>query len=289
MARTASLLLGMVIVGILGYIAFAIATSPNISWHVVGKYLFSATVMGGLGVTLELTALACILGTIIGTVLGVMSVSKLAALRYFAAGYVWFFRATPLLIQIVFWFNIALFVPRIDVFFVHANVNHLISPFRAALLALGLDTAAYVSEIVRSGVVSVDSGQRDAAASVGLRSRQTMYRVILPQALRVMLPPYGSLVITVLKATSLVSVIGTQDLLTRTNTIASDTFDTMELLFVAVFWYLVLVSVGTLFQRLFERRLGRVTGGGKGQAGSGWRFLTGRRGHTMVGLGPEVT
>lgn len=168
-----------------------------------------------------------------------------------------------------------MFIPKIHLGFATLNTNKVISPFTAAILALGLNVSAYMSEIVRAGILSVDHGQTEAAYSIGMTSRQATTRVVLPQAVRVALPPTGNTTIDMLKTTALVSVIGTQDLLTRAEEISSANFYVIELLIVACMWYLILVTFGSYAQSRLERRMARGFGGASRQrrgVGSGGRI-----------------
>jgi polar amino acid transport system permease protein len=177
--------------------------------------------------------------------------------------YIYFFRGTPLLVQIVFWFNISALFPKIDLgvpfgpSFIHLNGNSVITTFVAALLALGLNEGAYMAEIVRAGIISVDEGQTEAAASLGMSRLAIMRHIVLPQAMRVILPPTGNETISMLKNTSLVSTIAFAELFYETQQIYGANFQTIPLLIVASLWYLVLTSVAYVGQYFIERRAGR--------------------------------
>jgi len=186
-------------------------------------------------------------------------VSHNPVLKAIASAYVWFFRGTPVLVQVVFWFNLALFLPRIGLFGVTWNTNDLITPMTAALLALLLNVSAFMCEVIRGGLLSVDPGQVEAALSVGMVPREASLKIVMPQAIRVILPSAGNLAIDLLKATSLVYVIGTRELLGTVQSISSQTFYVIELLIVASLWYLVLVSIASFLQARLERHFGRST------------------------------
>ncbi|HXP29387.1 MAG TPA: amino acid ABC transporter permease, partial [Solirubrobacteraceae bacterium] len=177
--------------------------------------------------------------------------------------YVWFFRGTPVLVQLLFWYNIAALYPKISVgipfgpAFVHADANTLITPFAAAILGLGLNEGAYMAEIVRAGIISVDPGQADAAQSLGMTRLQTMRRIVLPQAMRVIIPPTGNETISMLKTSSLASVIVVTELLYASQLIYSVNFKTIPLLIVASIWYIVCTSVLYVGQYYLERYYGR--------------------------------
>jgi polar amino acid transport system permease protein len=175
--------------------------------------------------------------------------------------YIWLFRGTPVLVQLLVWFNLALFFPRFGFGPVSADTNDLIRPFVAALLALALNEAAYMAEVVRGGILAVDPGQNEASQALGMTRGQSMRHIVLPQAMRVIIPPTGNETITMLKTTSLVLVVGAGDLLTRTSAIAAKNFATIEMLFVASFWYLVLTSIASWGQYHLERRFARGAAG----------------------------
>jgi polar amino acid transport system permease protein len=238
-------------------LAFALATNENIDWSAVGGYLFDGAILSGLLVTIELTVLSMVIGIALGIVLAVMRLSSNPVLVTLSTGYTWFFRGTPLLVQIIFWFNIALLFPRLNLGVVDASTNTLITPFVAALLGLALNEAAYMAEIARAGISSVDRGQTEAAHALGFRPGQTMRRIVLPQAMRVIVPPTGNETIAMLKNTSLVAVIAAQDLLTKAQAIYSRTFEVVELLIVASLWYLVLTTVASVGQYQLEQRFAR--------------------------------
>ena len=247
---------------VLGALLWSIGTNDAIQWNVVGDYLFNGTILRGVLGTLQLTALAMVLGVIGGILLAVMRLSSNPVLRSFSGGYLWFFRGTPVLVQIVLWYNLALVFPRLGIGSLSVDTNEVISAFTAALLALALNEAAYMAEIVRGGILSVDPGQTEAAHALGLSQAKTMRRVVLPQAMRVIVPPTGNEVITMLKTTSLVAVIGASDLFTEASNYGSKNFTTFEMLLVACFWYLVMTSVLSVVQSRLERRFARGTHAG---------------------------
>jgi polar amino acid transport system permease protein len=238
-------------------LVYSIAGNDNIQWAVIGQYLFDSTVLEGLFVTLWLTVVSMVLGIILGIVLAVMRLSHNRVLSTLSWFYIWLFRGTPVLVQLLIWFNLALFFPRIGFGPFSADTNQLIRPLVAAMLALALNEAAYMAEVVRGGIISVDPGQNEAAAALGMSRGRTMRRIVLPQAMRVIIPPTGNETITMLKTTSLVLVVGAGDLLSRTSSIGARNFTTIELLLVASFWYLVLTSVASYGQYHLERRFAR--------------------------------
>jgi polar amino acid transport system permease protein len=247
----------VLLISLLGLFVWSVAQNENIQWDVVRRYLFDNGILRGLVVTVELTVLAMVAGIALGVVVAVMRLSKNPVLRWVSFGYVWLFRGTPVLVQLIIWFNLALIFPHIGPGFLQADTNQLITPFVAALLGLGLNEGAYMSEIVRAGILSVDPGQTEAAHALGMTRRLTMRRIVLPQAMRIIIPPTGNETITMLKTTSLVAVIAANDLLTRAQAIYSSNYAVFELLLVASFWYLVLTSVSSVAQYFLERRFAR--------------------------------
>lgn len=242
-------------------LAYTITTNPRFGWPVVWHYLFSPPILSGLALTLELTLITTIVSLAAGTILALMRMSANPVLNTTAAGYIWLFRSVPLLVQIIFFYNIAALYPHISLgipfgpTFVTTNANAIVTPFVAALLGLGFNESAYTAETVRGGILSVNRGQWDAAKAVGFSPAQTIRVVILPQALKVFLPPFGNQVVNLLKLTSLVSIVALADLLYSAQIIYSRTFQTIPLLIVASIWYLIVVSILSYAQGLMERRL----------------------------------
>jgi polar amino acid transport system permease protein len=235
-------------------LAIRIAMSGAIAWSVALAFFFHPAILQGLLMTLELTALSMAIGVVLGTFLAVMAISRYPAVKAAAMLYVWLFRGTPLLVQLIFWFNIALVFPVIGIGPWQIPINSLVTPFAAALLGLGLNEGAYMAEIVRAGIISVDKGQSEAAVSVGLSDRQVMSYIVLPQALNVIIPPTANQAIGMLKNTSLVSVIGAQELLTKTEDVYARNFQVIELLIVASVWYLALTTLASAVQYWLEHR-----------------------------------
>jgi polar amino acid transport system permease protein len=241
----------------------SVATNSRFEWGVVGDYLFDHRIISGLRITLELTVIAMAIGVVLGVLLAVMRLSPNKLVSGSSWLYIWFFRGTPVLVQILFWYYIAALYPKIDLgvpfgpSVIHADANKLIVSFTAGVLALGLNEGAYMAEIVRAGIISVEEGQSDAARSLGMTRLQTMRRIVLPQAMRVIIPPTGNETISMLKTTSLVSVIAVGDLLYGAQEIYSVNFKTIPLLIVASIWYLVCTSVLYVGQFYLERYYGR--------------------------------
>ncbi|MFB7732891.1 amino acid ABC transporter permease [Streptomyces sp. NPDC056112] len=237
----------------------SVFTNPRFGWDVVNTYLRDVSIGRGLAVTLELTAICMVLGVVLGIVLAVMRLSVNPVVRSAAFLYVSFFRGTPVLVQLLFWYNLAALYPTLTFGIpgLSLDANRLITPLVAAILGLGLNEAAYMSEIVRAGILSVDHGQAEAAGALGLTRMQTMRRVILPQAMRVIIPPTGNETIGMLKTTALVSVLAVPDLLYSAQILYSRNFQTIPLLIVASIWYMVVTSVLTIGQFYVERRFAR--------------------------------
>lgn len=260
-----------VLVLLLALLLRSVATNENFQWDVVFHYFTSRSILLGLLRTLELTALTMLIAIPLGTLLAVMRVSMNPVLSAVSAAYVWLFRGTPLLVQLIFWFNLSALYPRLAIgipggpTLISGSANALITPFVAALLGLGLHGAAYMAEVVRGGLLGVDRIQVRAARALGMTRRTTFLRIVWPQALRLIIPPMGNRTISELKDTALVSVIAMPDLLYSAEIIYSRTFETIPLLIVASLWYLIVVSVLTVGQRLLERRLGRGLGDGSMQ------------------------
>lgn len=267
----------VVVLGIVGVLAYSVGTNPNLQWAIVGENVFDPTILQGMLVTIELTVFSMVIGIVLGVVLAVLRLSANPVLSTVSSAYLWLFRGTPVLVQIVLWFNLALIFPRIGFGEFSVDTNDLITPFGAALLALALNEAAYMAEIVRGGIQSVDSGQTEASQALGMTQRLTMRRIVLPQAMRVIVPPTGNELITMLKTTALVAVIGANDLFTQAQAIGSKNFTTFQLLIVASIWYLVLTSVLTYAQTHVERRFARGTARGAKAPSARQRILANLR------------
>ncbi|MGW1786424.1 amino acid ABC transporter permease [Streptomyces sp. NPDC002143] len=250
-----------VVVVLFGLLIASVATNENMGWSVVGDYLFKAEILRGVGWTVLLTVLCMVLATVLGVVIAVLRTSDNRVLSTAASLYLWFFRGTPLLVQLIFWFNLALVFPLLGpaVFFGESaggiDTNQAINWFMAALLGFGLHEAAYMSEVVRGGFLAIDRGQTEAAESLGMTGGQTLRRVLLPQALRVIVPPSVNQFVNLFKATSLVAFISGQDLLSSVTHIYATNYQVVPLLIVASLWYLVLVSLATFGQHVLEKRL----------------------------------
>jgi polar amino acid transport system permease protein len=230
------------------------------SWNIVFHYFTTSEVLHGLLLTIYLTLIAMFAGIVIGITLAVMRLSSNRLLSSTAWCYTWFFRGTPVLVQLFFWFNIALLyhnitvgIPFTNIAFLHLNAVTLFTPVTAAIVALSLNEGAYMSEIARSGLISVDEGQSEAAMSLGMTRSQTMRLVVLPQAMRVIIPPTGNEIISMLKTTSLASTIGVIELFGAATNISANNFEIMPLLLVASIWYLIVTTVLSTGQFYVER------------------------------------
>jgi len=249
------------------FIRFVVADSA-MQWNVIGQYLFDSRVLAAVVRVIYLSVLSMLAGVILGVILAVMRLSPNPILKSVSWIYIFVFRGTPLLVQITFWYNIAalfpapghlidLGIPFIGPVVIHANGNVLITRFVAAFLALSVNEGAYMAEIVRAGIISVPEGQGEAAASLGMSRMQTMRRIVLPQAMRVILPPTGNEFISMLKNTSLAYAISYAEIYFVTEDIAAVNFDVTQLLIVGSIWYLVLTSVGYVGQYFLERKYGQ--------------------------------
>ncbi|TIX38541.1 MAG: amino acid ABC transporter permease, partial [Mesorhizobium sp.] len=237
--------------------AYIVAVNPNFGWPVVAQYFFDPTVMQGLSVTLGLTVVAMILGIVLGLLLAIARMSKDRLASFLSGLFIWFFRGTPLLVQLILWYNLSTLFPRISIGFASWNTNDLITPLTAAVLGLALNEAAYMAEIIRGGLLSVDKGQAETAEAFGMTRARALRRIIIPQAMRSIVPPTGNQLISMIKATSLVSVIAMADLLYSVQSIYNRTFEIIPLLMVAVLWYLLITSVLNVAQGAIERHYSR--------------------------------
>ena len=246
-----------VIVVILAVIGRAFA-GGQIEWSYVGRFLTAKVILEGIVNTMVMAVLAMALGIVLGVVVAVMRLSPNPLLRSVAAGYTWLFRGTPLILQLLLWFNLALVFPTIGIPGLwSARAVDLMTPFLSALLGLGINQGAYTSEVMRAGMLSVDAGQYEAAQAIGMGRLRALQRIILPQAMRVVIPPLGNEFIGMVKATSLASVIQYPEILHNAENIYYANSRVIELLIVAGFWYLLVVSILTPLQMLLERRFAR--------------------------------
>ena len=270
---------GLIAITLLSLFIWSQATNRNMEWSVTGEYMFHPVVLSGVGVTIQLAIAAMLISIVLafGIALMIQSHNKVAS----AIGrfYVWFFRGVPMLVQVLLWFNLAVLFPTIF----GIDTNTIISGFTAGLIALSLAESGYMAEIIRGGIISVPQGQTDAGVSLGLTRNQALARIVLPQSIRVIIPPTGNQFIGMLKATSLVSVIGGSDLLTRVQLIYGQNFKILPLLIVAVLWYLILVTVASIGQYFLERRFNSSQQGSRKAARSAGAGSTTTTIRTMTG------
>jgi polar amino acid transport system permease protein len=235
----------------------------QIAWHIVGRFLTVPAILYGLVNTIVMTFAAMALGITLGVLFAIMYMSPNPVLKSVAVFYIWFFRGTPLILQLLIWFNLALVFPRIGIPDVWSiRMVDVMTPWVATLLGLGINQGAYTAEVVRSGILSVDSGQTEAAQSIGMTQLTTLRRIVLPQAMRVIIPPVGNEVVSMVKLTSIASVINFSEILRNAQTIYYANNYVIELLFVAAIWYLAVVTVLSIGQHFLERYFAR------GQKGS---------------------
>ncbi len=266
--------LGAAVVAVLVAMAVnSLITNPNFQWDLVGKWIFSKSIMTGVLYTLILTAAAMILGTILAITMAVMRQSTNPILRYVATFYIWFFRGTPVYTQLIFWSLLPVLYPQLSIGipfgyeFLQFNTLTLITPLWMAVLGLGFNEGAYLAEIIRAGINSVDKGQWEAAEALGMSRGQIMFRIVLPQAMRVIMPPLGNETISMLKTTSLVSAIPfTLELTFQASHIGQRLFAPIPLLICAAIWYLVVTSILMVVQHYIE-----------GYYGRGFDFETGKK------------
>ncbi len=253
--RPLRVLLTLAALGILAAALLAFLNSPNIKWEVFFQFVLSGQVIKGVELTLVLTVISMVLGTILGIVAAFGKMSRIQGVRLLANVYIWIFRGTPLLVQVIFAFNLALFIPVIQIGPWAINTNSLMTPFFSAALALTLNEGAYMAEYIRGAILGVDPGQREAALSQGMSPLRAMRRIILPQAIPSLIPVLGNQTISMLKATSIVSVIAAAELLTQVTIIYNQNYYVIELLLVACAWYITIVSIASIAQHFIEKEL----------------------------------
>lgn len=249
---------------LLAQFAHALATNPVFQWHAFGYWFFRPVIVHGLVLTLELTGLAAVFGLLGGIVLALMRLSTSPLLRAVSWGYVWVFRSIPLIVLLLFLANVTALYSSLSLgipfgpAFVHFNASDVLSFFVVAVLGLSLNEAAYAAEIVRSGIISVDHGQREAAAALGLPKRRQYSRIILPQATRTIIPTYANQLIGLLKGTSVVYITSLLELFGEVETQAStNSGQIIPLLMVGTVWYIILTSVLSVVQYYVERYFSR--------------------------------
>ncbi|KPC89029.1 ABC transporter permease [Streptomyces sp. NRRL WC-3753] len=247
------------VVAIVLLVAVVYAFSQGkINWGAIPDYFFDDRILSGMGKTLLLTLLAMLVGIVGGILLAVMRLSKNPVTSSIAWFYIWFFRGTPVLVQLIVWFNLGLVFEYINLGpFYRDEWSDFMTPFLTALLGLGLNEAAYMAEICRAGLLAVDEGQTEAAHALGMSHTKTLRRIVVPQAMRVIVPPTGNEVINMLKTTSLVSVVQYPELLRAAQDIGQTSGAPAEMLFLAAAWYLLLTSLFSIGQYYLERHYAR--------------------------------
>ncbi|WP_371676704.1 amino acid ABC transporter permease [Streptomyces sp. NBC_01276] len=247
----------VVVAVLLGWLVYAFSQG-KIIWATVGDKLFDPAVIAGMGNTIIISISSMALGLVLGILFAVMRLSKNPVTSFVSWLYIWFFRGTPVYVQLLVWFSLPLIFQYINLGPIYKNETvDVMTPFMVALLGLGLNEGAYMAEIVRAGIQSVDEGQSEASHALGMTQTQTMRRIVLPQAMRVIIPPTGNEFINMLKTSSLVSAVQYTELLRASSNIGSTAGAVMEMFFVASIWYLALTSVFSVGQYYLERRYAR--------------------------------
>jgi polar amino acid transport system permease protein len=252
-------------------VANSLATNPKWRWDTFSQYVFTRIMFEGLWKTVWITAASMAIGITLGIVLAVMRMSPNPVVKTVAWLYIWFFRGTPVLVQLVFWAYLAQLYRYLSLGipfgpeFIFFDVNELIPVIAAAVLALGLNEAAYMAEIVRSGIMSVGKGQTEAAEALGMTRGKVMRRIVLPQAMRIIVPPTGNEVISMLKTTSLLAFIAVAELFTTAQNVYNSNYQQIPLLVVASLWYLVVTTILSVGQFYLERHFGRGVAGSRQQ------------------------
>ncbi|MEU5082161.1 MULTISPECIES: amino acid ABC transporter permease [Streptomyces] len=230
----------------------------KINWHAIPDYFFDDRIMTGVGKTLLLTVLSMLIGIVGGIILAVMRLSKNPVTSAIAWFYIWFFRGTPVLVQLFLWFNLGLVFEYINLMPIYKDYwSSFMTPLLTALLGLGLNEAAYMAEICRAGLLAVDEGQTEAAHALGMSHGKTLRRVVIPQAMRVIVPPTGNEVINMLKTTSLVAQVQFSELFRYAQDIGQNSGAPVEMYFLAAAWYLIMTSVLSVGQYYLERYYAR--------------------------------
>jgi polar amino acid transport system permease protein len=248
---------------IIQFLTYLFTLGGAFRWHYVGDFLFSVPIFQGVFLTLLLAVIAQLVGTIIGFLLYFLRRSRFLPIRWFADGYVWVFRGTPALVQILAFSTVFLYLgisQRMRTVEISQPLGFVyeifLDSFLAVVLALSLNEGAYMAEIMRAGIDSIDVGQIEAAKSLGMPYGQAMRRIILPQALRVIIPPLGNEFNNMLKSTSLAYIVSFPELLGTAGQLGSGfRAAALELFLVASIWYLILTTIWTLIQSWIERRL----------------------------------
>jgi len=248
---------------IVGWFLWEVANNANFGWSVTIAWFTEQSIMRGLYTTLWLAVVSMLIGTVLGLLVAIARLSGERLARGLAALYIWFFRGVPLLVQLIFWYNLSTLVPEISLVVpgtsiaYHWETNQLITPLTAAILGLAFNEAAYMAEIIRAGLLSVNQGQYETCDAFGMTRLQALRRIIIPQAMRAIIPPTGNQFISLIKATSLVSVIAMSDILYSVQAVYNRTFEVIPMLMVAVIWYLLVTSLLSVVQDFIEKYYSR--------------------------------
>ncbi|TCO30046.1 polar amino acid transport system permease protein [Kribbella steppae] len=254
-----------VVLVLLAMFVHGLATNPGWDWPTFFQFVTTRTIFAALWVTIQLTVYGTVLGFALGAVIATMRLSTSPFLQVVAWGYIWAFRSIPLIVQLLFWFNIAYLYQELSLGipfgpeFVHFSTNNLFGPLGAAVLGLALHQAAYAAEIIRGGIISVDQGQLEAAAALGIPRLRQFFRIVLPQAMRSILPNGANEVISLFKGTSIVSVMAIPELFYQVQVIYGRNSRVVPLLMVATVWYIVLTTLLSIAQFYVERHFARGT------------------------------
>ncbi|WP_097882935.1 amino acid ABC transporter permease [Streptomyces sp. st140] len=257
--RTGRWAAAVAVLVLLALVLDSVIRNDAFQWDVVLAYFATVPVLRGLWLTLWLTAVVMVLGFALGALLAVLRLSGNPVLQAVSWGYVWLFRSTPILVQLLFWFNIGALYPQI----LGVSTVSLLGPVTIAVIGLTLHEAAYAAEVVRGGILSVERGQIEAAQSLGLGPWRRFRRIVLPQAMRSIVPPAGNMLIGTLKGTSIVSIIAVQDLLYSVQLVYHRTYQVIPLLLVATIWYAAVTTLLSIGQRYVERYYARGTAGAR--------------------------
>ena len=263
--RTGPVVAAVIVALLAAMLVQGLVTNPRFEWNIVWKYLFNENVLEGIGYTLLLTVISMVVAIILSVILAIMRKSINPVLRGVSWFFIWFFRGTPVYTQLVFWGLFSVLVPKLSlgipftsVTFWSIDSSTIITAFNAAWIGLALNEAAYLSEIVRAGLEAVDPGQTEAAKALGMKRSLIMRRIILPQAMRIIIQPTGNETIGMLKTTSLVLAVPfTLELQFATNAIANRIYKPIPLLLVACIWYLLITSILMVIQSRLEKHFGK--------------------------------
>jgi polar amino acid transport system permease protein len=260
-ARTVGTVFAVLVIGV---VLHSTLTNPRWGWGVFAQWFFAEPVLEGLGRTLLLTALGAVLGFVFGTGLALARVSRSPLLARLSWVFTWLFRSVPMIVLLLIINNlgylyetVTLGIPGTDVTFFSYPTTQLISPFVAALLGLTLNQAAFASEIVRGGILSVEQGQLEAAAALGLSRGRQAFRIVLPQAMRTILPTAFNDIIGLAKGTSNLYILALPELFYTIQIIYRRNLEVIPLLMVATVWYLVILTVLSVVQHYIERHFSR--------------------------------